>query len=228
MQYLTLYNSGNTNVTVASVTPNGDFAVPSNSCSTVYARSYCYLYLTFTPSQTGLRSGSLDIADDATGNPHSIALSGNGIPATKALTLTATALAFADQPVVPASQQPVLDGVQHRRSAGHVHPDHHSGRLWRYQLQQLPVRVGASGLVLYCVRIFQPTATGTRTGSLTINSSAGTYPVSLTGNGVAVVHDARVGATALTFPDQAVGTTSAYQTCSALQHRQCAAECLQR
>jgi hypothetical protein len=210
-QYLTLYNSGNTNVTVASVTPNGDFAVASNGCATVYARSYCYLYLTFTPSQTGLRSGSLDIADDATGNPHSIALSGNGITATKALTLTATSLAFADQPVGTASNNQYLYVYNTGSAPVTFTPITTNGDFGVINYSSCQSGSVSPGSYCYVYVFFQPTVTGTRTGSLTIHSSAGDYPVSLTGNGVAVVHAARVGATALTFTDQAIGTTSTYQ-----------------
>jgi hypothetical protein len=213
LQSLTLYNSGNTNVTLTSITPSGDFAVSSNGCgATVIARSYCYLYLTFTPSQAGLRSGSLDIADDATGNPHSIALSGNGIPATKALTLTATSLAFADQPLNTASNYQYFYVYNTGAAPVTINPITSVGDF--SPASYSTCQSGTLSPTQYCVAyvIFQPTQTGTRTGSLTINSSAGAYPVLLTGNGVAVVHDARVGATALRFLDQAVGTTSAYQT----------------
>lgn len=59
--------------------------------------------------------------------------------------------------------------------------------------------------------IFRPTASGPRTGSLTITSDAGTQTVPLTGIGTSPATD-KLSPLSLTFAQQVVNTTSAAQT----------------
>ncbi len=73
-----------------------------------------------------------------------------------------------------------------------------------------------SGSLSYCqVNVnFKPTATGSRTGTLTFIDSAGNSPqtVALAGNAIADTGTAAVTPTQLDFSTQAVGTTSATQS----------------
>lgn len=78
-----LTNTGTAALTVGSVTIAGinaaDFA-QSNDCGTsVLAGAFCTITITFSPSVLAGRSASISIADDASGSPHVIALSGNGM-----------------------------------------------------------------------------------------------------------------------------------------------------
>ncbi len=78
-QAITLYNPGNTNITVTSPpTASGDFTV-TNYCGTIYAESYCTEYVVFTPTLAGQRSGTFSIMDSAPDSPHTATLIGNGI-----------------------------------------------------------------------------------------------------------------------------------------------------
>jgi hypothetical protein len=84
-QTTTLRNSGSAPLLVSSVgitgTNAGDFAQTSTcpvSPATLAANATCTISVTFAPSATGSRSASVTISDNATGTPHSVALSGTG------------------------------------------------------------------------------------------------------------------------------------------------------
>lgn len=83
---LTLTNSGTGTLSVTSITPTGDFAVsstvPASTCGTNIAPGgQCLINVTFTPTVSGGRVGSLSIVDNASGSPHVATLSGTGIVA---------------------------------------------------------------------------------------------------------------------------------------------------
>src|SRR6202049_5063231 len=75
----TLQNNLNTSLTITSIAASGDFAVPSNTCgSSVPAGGQCQIAVTFTPTQLGIRSGSLTVLDSANNSPQTIPLEGLG------------------------------------------------------------------------------------------------------------------------------------------------------
>ena len=80
---VTLTNTGNATLNISSIVPSGDFALapapPKKACgSTVAAGKSCIIKVTFTPTQTGLRTGAVTITDNAPDSPQSVALSGTG------------------------------------------------------------------------------------------------------------------------------------------------------
>jgi hypothetical protein len=57
----------------------GDFGMSSNTCTTVLsANSSCTVEVTFTPTASGSRSGTMVLSDDAVGSPQMIKLKGIG------------------------------------------------------------------------------------------------------------------------------------------------------
>lgn len=74
---LVLTNSGSAPVTVSAVSATGDFS-ETNNCSSIAAGGQCSVAVTFTPTQTGSRSGQLSITDNAGNSPQLIPLSGTG------------------------------------------------------------------------------------------------------------------------------------------------------
>ena len=76
---LTLSNSGNMPLNIAGVQVTGDYG-QSNNCSTALAAgSTCTINVTFTPTASGTRSGTLAISDDAASSPQNASLSGTGV-----------------------------------------------------------------------------------------------------------------------------------------------------
>jgi hypothetical protein len=85
-QSVYLTNTGLTAVTLTNITITGDYA-ETNTCGTVPASPYvlnvgnsCTVTITFMPTGSGSRSGSLSITDSALGSPQTVALSGTGNP----------------------------------------------------------------------------------------------------------------------------------------------------
>jgi hypothetical protein len=79
---VTLTNSGTGPLSISSITTSGDFAQSNNCPSTLGASLSCSIQVTFTPTATGSRTGTLSVTDNATGSPQSVSLSGTGIPNT--------------------------------------------------------------------------------------------------------------------------------------------------
>src|SRR5713226_2598717 len=88
---VTLTNSGGATLTISSITVTGDFA-QINTCGTsVAAGANCTISVTFTPTTTGTRSGTLSITDNAKNSPQAVALSGTGTPP---VTLSPASISF--------------------------------------------------------------------------------------------------------------------------------------
>jgi hypothetical protein len=91
-QSVTLTNSGTAALTISSIGLTGtnasDFA-QTNTCpassSTLAAGAKCTISVTFTPTATGSRTASVSITDNASGSPHTVAVSGTGTTASSAL-----------------------------------------------------------------------------------------------------------------------------------------------
>ena len=85
-QILTLTSTGTQPVTVSSFSVSGDFGWNisglSNPCPAppfnLSTSTSCTVNVTFTPTQSGSRSGTFTIQDNAPGNPHLVSLSGTG------------------------------------------------------------------------------------------------------------------------------------------------------
>jgi len=74
-----LTNVGVVQVVVTDLTITGDFAILKNGCTKgVLAGDSCNISLTFTPTQTGTRTGTLKIFDNAGNSPQVVSLTGVG------------------------------------------------------------------------------------------------------------------------------------------------------
>ncbi|HEY0192861.1 MAG TPA: choice-of-anchor D domain-containing protein [Kofleriaceae bacterium] len=78
---ITLSNPGSSATTLTGVTStSGEFAIQSNSCgSSLAAGASCTVALAFTPSASGTRTASLNVASNAPGSPLAIGLTGTGV-----------------------------------------------------------------------------------------------------------------------------------------------------
>jgi hypothetical protein len=81
-QTVTLTNTGNAALSIAGITVTGtnasDFTQTNTCGSSVAASANCTIAVMFTPSGTGTRVASLSIADNASGSPQTVPLSGAG------------------------------------------------------------------------------------------------------------------------------------------------------
>jgi len=74
-------NSGNATLNISGITISGDFALatsPKPCGATLAPGKFCKIAVTFTPTQTGTRSGSVTITDNAPSSPQQVPLTGTG------------------------------------------------------------------------------------------------------------------------------------------------------
>jgi hypothetical protein len=77
-QQITLSNHETSNLLIASIAATGDF-LQSNSCGTLLEpNSNCTINVSFQPSETGVRTGSLTVVDNGPGSPRTASLAGLG------------------------------------------------------------------------------------------------------------------------------------------------------
>lgn len=81
-QPITLSNNGAAALAISSIAASGDFAQSNNCAASLGAGSNCRIDVTFTPSASGTRAGTLSVTDNASGSPHSAGLSGTGLAGT--------------------------------------------------------------------------------------------------------------------------------------------------
>lgn len=79
----TITNTGGSTLTFTSVTITGtnanEFTITNNACTgTIAGKASCTIQVAFDPITTGAKTASLVVADNATGSPQTIPLSGTG------------------------------------------------------------------------------------------------------------------------------------------------------
>lgn len=77
-QLVQVTNTGADPLTL-TVTTGGDFSLVTTCPSQLASGTSCSVAVTFTPTTTGTRSGTLSLLDNAPGSPHTVALSGTGV-----------------------------------------------------------------------------------------------------------------------------------------------------
>ena len=78
---ITVKNTGNAILNISGITSSGDFALatsPKPCGSTLAVGKTCKIAVTFTPTQTGTRTGNVTITDNAPGSPQQVPLTGTG------------------------------------------------------------------------------------------------------------------------------------------------------
>jgi hypothetical protein len=76
-QPVSLSNTGDGSLAISNVAVTGDFSETSICGTSVAPAASCTINVTFAPTVSGNRTGSLTITDDAAGSPHSISLTGS-------------------------------------------------------------------------------------------------------------------------------------------------------
>ena len=209
-QTLTITNSGNIPLSVSSVSSSGDFAAVS-ACSTyIPAGSTCTIAVTFTPTASGTRNGTVSVVDNATGSPQTIPVSGTG--GTPMANLIPGTLNFPNQMVGTSSVAQVVT-----LSNSGLTPLNITNIVIGADFGQTNNCGGvvAAGSNCSFNVVFSPTAVGGLSESLTIfdNDPSGQQSAVLTGTGTyQLVPAVALSPASLTFNNQLVGTTSASST----------------
>jgi hypothetical protein len=179
-QVVTVTNTGGNVMNVSSVTTTGDFSQTNNCGALTASGGTCSINVTFTPTASGTRTGTLVINDNAQGNPHSLTLSGVGIAG--AASLSVSNLMFAPSNVGSTSSAQTLTITDTGNGPLSVTSVQVNGD---FSQTNNCSSVAASSSCAVQVT-FTPTASGSRTGTLTIASSAigGPQMITLSGSGI--------------------------------------------
>lgn len=207
-QSVTVKNTGTVNTTI-SVAPSGDFAIassPVNTCTgNLTAGGNCTFGVTFTPSATGTRTGSVTITDQAANSPQMVGLTGTGISGGSAtITLTPTSESFTATAVGSSSATKVIT-VKNTGAVSTPISISPSGDFTESNTCGSTLNSGSTCTI---TAGFTPTVTGSISGAITVSDNASNSPqiASLTGSGLAPL---TFSPATLAFGNEAVGSTTA-------------------
>jgi parallel beta-helix repeat protein len=179
-QTVTVTNPTGSAASVSSISVSGDFAQTNNCGSSIAANGSCTVSVTFRPTATGNRTGSVTV--NAGGITNTVSLSGTGTAPGPVLNTNPANLSFASTVVGATATAQTVTVTNSGTTSATV-----SGVAVTGDFSQTnncgTIAVGASCAVTVS---FKPTAGGSRTGTLTVTSNANNSPttVSLGGSGI--------------------------------------------
>lgn len=187
-QTTVLKNTGSSILVISSIAiagPNpGDFAQTNDCGNTVAVGAGCTFSVTFTPLGSGNRSATLNITDNAGGSPQKVNLTGTGVG--PMATLNPTSLSFGNQNVGTISGAKTIQLKNTGNATLTVSSIATTGTNATdfTQANNCPSSLAPGAKCNINVK-FSPTATGTRTASLSVSDNAFNSPQtgSLTGTG---------------------------------------------
>jgi hypothetical protein len=203
---VTISNDGTSSVSVSSVSTTGDFA-QTNTCGTsLAAGATCAVNITFSPTASGSRSGTLTVSTSDPNGPTNIGLSGNGTAAGPALSASPSSLAFGGTVVGQTSSSQSVTVQNTGTQSASVSSIAASGDFAQTNNCGTSLAVNASCTINVT---FTPTAAGGRTGSVTITSNATNSPTTISLSGQSIDSSTNV---ALNKTATASGSVNSSQT----------------
>ena len=207
-QTVSLTSDGNSPITISSIALTGDF-VETDTCSgqTFAVGATCTVSVQFAPTAMGARTGLMTVYADVAGGQVTISLAGTG-SAPAAIVLTPLSLQFPSTVVNQTAGSQIITVSNTGANPATLSAETVTGDFAISQNTcgaSLPSQTGCSIAIQ-----FKPTASGTRTGVLTVADSVGTQTAQLSGVGQAPATDT-LSPLSLTFAQQQVGSTSAAQ-----------------
>nr|WP_083976573.1 ThuA domain-containing protein [Herbidospora sakaeratensis] len=190
-QTVTITNTGTGSATLGTVATTGDFAQTKTCGTTLAAGASCTVNVTFTPTATGTRTGTLSVASNDPNGPLTVALSGTG-----------TAVPVSNL----AQGRPTTETSHVQTYASGNTVDGNSGTYWESANNAFPqsitVDLGSSVSVGRVVLKLPPaTAWATRTQTLTVlGSTDGTTFTNVVGSAAYTFNPATGNTATITFP----------------------------
>ncbi len=206
-QNITVSNTAGVQAALGAAAVSGDFRISANTCgSSLKTSTGCTIGVVFTPTVSGARSGSLTISAD--GNALTASLNGTGVlPATDSL--APAELSFAAQPLGTSSAlerviltnagDKALTLIAAKTTGDFIAVNSCGNSLTGHSTCTVGV-------------IFQPTALGAATGTLTVSDQYRSQNVALSGTGVAPPGVSLSPLFGMSFPLTGVGLSSAPQS----------------
>jgi hypothetical protein len=202
-QPVRLFNGGNTTMTHIVISVSGPYSQTSNCKATIAAGADCILQITFTPTATGVQTGTLTIKDNAADSPQTVTLVGTGVAAPVFFN-PPSGLSFGTE-ILGRSKGAMSVAVTNTGAAAlTVSSVVASGDF--SETNDCASLVGVSCVIRVS---FNPTALGTRTGTLSVTTSASGSPLIYNLSGIGANSGVELSSAALAFPAQNVNTSSA-------------------
>jgi hypothetical protein len=206
-QTVSVTNTGNTVVNIYGLTVAGDY-VASGCVVSLNPGASCSVRVTFTPTAAGTRNGTVMLADSTPAATHSFTTTGMGLTPTATLSIDPSSLSFPDT-TVGATSANVTIQVTNTSNANVTIDRVFEGGDFRIASTGCVTNLRPAAICSIVVQ-FVPSATGARSGSITLKDSAAGNPqvVSLSGAGIATAASATASPASLNFGTQAQNTTS--------------------
>ena len=211
-----LRNMGNSAMPITSITPAPADYTETNTCGTsLAAGSECIITVTFKPTVSGSRPGTLTIVQGGNNSPNTVTLTGTGVNAAF-LTLTPTTLVFPDQSVDTASPFQVVTVGNTGNTALTLGTTAFSISANFAQANNCPASLASNATCTMNIA-FLPTQAGAFSGTMSVSSNTNglaTTSISLSGTGFIGTPALTLSSAGLVFNAQVIGTTSTAQTVS--------------
>ena len=204
---VTLANNGAGSLSISSIAISGSFTISAKTCGmTLAAGAKCRVNVTFAPTVLGPLTGALTFTDNAPDSPQAVPLSGTGVFPATLMPATAT---YAAQVVGTTSLAKTFTLSNYQTVALTSIGISTTGD-FAVSTTTCATSLAAKAKCTISVT-FTPTATGQRTGQLSVSDSANNSPQTVPLSGTGVLPATLTPATA-TYAAQTVGTTSPAKT----------------
>jgi hypothetical protein len=194
-QTITITSTGSTTLSLSSISISGtnasDFSQTNNCPATMTTGVSCTVQITFTPGATGTRAATLLVADNTTGSPHSVSLSGLGQSTSgPVVSLTPTSINFGFQNVGTSSAAQPITLSNIGSAPLNISSIGASGSAAGDFITNSNCPQGAGSLTVGSSCIvnvqFSPTQAGSRTASIVITDNAPDSPESISVAGTSI------------------------------------------
>jgi hypothetical protein len=203
---VTLTNIGSGSVTINSIVPSGDFAVPTNTCtSSLAGGAHCTITVTFKPSVTGSVTGDVTVSYPGEGSPQRVGLTGTGLGP---ITLSPTSLSFGTITVGSTSPAKTVTLTNNENTSLNI--SHTASGDYSIASTTCGATLGSKASCTMKIT-FHPKQNGTANGAVTVTYNAGFSPqeVALSGSGTGgVASPLTFTPSSLSFGNVPVGTSA--------------------
>ncbi|MFG1876469.1 choice-of-anchor D domain-containing protein [Sphaerisporangium sp. NPDC049003] len=192
-QAVTISNGATTAAPISSVSVSGDYAQTNTCGSSLAAGASCTVNVTFKPTATGTRTGTLTVASSAPGGPVTVSLTGSGTNGV-ALTASPASLSFGSRQSGSTSPAQAVTVTNSGTAPATLSGVTTTGDYAQTNTCGATLAAGASCTVNVT---FTPTASGSRPGTVKVASNDVNSPltVNLSGSGITSTTNLALGAT---------------------------------
>src|SRR5579859_570619 len=193
-------NDQTATITLKSVAATGDFIITSNNCgNSVTVGTSCTMMVEFTPTASGIRTGTLTVTDSGVTSPETIALSGIG----SNISVSPLSLTFASTLIGSTTALKSVTLKNLGTAAISITGITTAGNYAQTNTCGSSLAAGATCAIHVT---YSPLTSGTLEGGVSIMSSDPANPITVLLKGTAT--GVNLSQTTLTFPTTKVGTSS--------------------